>query len=133
MISVSSDRMPAQPLDRLQQLGQLVEDLLSLEAGEPLQLHVEDRLRLDLREAELVDEARPRLRRVARSTDEGDDRVEVVERDPEPFEDVGPGFGLAQLELDAAPHDLAPEVDEVLDELEQAEHLRPVPPRWPAA
>ena len=37
-----------QPLDRLHELGQLVEDLLPLEAGEPLQLHVENRLRLDL-------------------------------------------------------------------------------------
>ena len=37
----------AQPLDRLQQLGQLVEDLLPLEAGQALQLHVEDRLRLN--------------------------------------------------------------------------------------
>ncbi len=39
----------AQPLDGLEQLGQLVEDLLPLEAGQPLQLHVEDRLRLHLR------------------------------------------------------------------------------------
>ena len=43
----------AQPLDRLQQLGELVENLLPLQAGQPLQLHVEDRLRLDLRQAEL--------------------------------------------------------------------------------
>ena len=43
----------AQALDRLQQLGELVENLLALEAGQPLQLHVEDRLRLDLRQAEL--------------------------------------------------------------------------------
>ena len=41
-----------QPLDRLQQLGELVEDLLPLEAGQALQLHVEDRLRLDLRQRE---------------------------------------------------------------------------------
>ena len=38
----------AQPLDQLQQLGELVEDLLPLEAGQALQLHVQDRLRLDL-------------------------------------------------------------------------------------
>ena len=37
-----------QPLDGLQQLGELVDDLLPLEAGQPLQLHVEDRLRLQL-------------------------------------------------------------------------------------
>ena len=40
--------MAQQPLDLLQQLGQLVEDLLPLEAGQALQLHVEDGLRLDL-------------------------------------------------------------------------------------
>ena len=43
--------MRAQVLDRLQQLGELVEDLLPLEAGEPLELHLENRLRLHLREA----------------------------------------------------------------------------------
>ena len=53
----------AQPLDGLQQLGQLVEDLLPLEAGQPLQLHVEDRLRLDLRQAELRHQALARLGR----------------------------------------------------------------------
>ena len=42
-------RIGQQPLDQLQQLGELVEDLLPLEAGQALQLHVEDRLRLDLR------------------------------------------------------------------------------------
>ena len=51
----------AQPLDGLQQLGELVEDLLPLEAGEALQLHVEDRLRLDLRQAELRHQAVARL------------------------------------------------------------------------
>ncbi len=43
----------AQPLDRLLQLGQLVEDLLALEPGQPLQLHVQDGLRLDLGQREL--------------------------------------------------------------------------------
>ncbi len=43
----------AQPLDRLHQLDQLVEDLLALQAGQALQLHVEDRLCLQLRELEL--------------------------------------------------------------------------------
>ena len=42
----------AQVLDHLQQLRQLVEDLLPLEAGQPLELHLEDGLRLELREAE---------------------------------------------------------------------------------
>ena len=36
----------AQLLDERHQLGELVEDLLALEAGQPLQLHLEDGLRL---------------------------------------------------------------------------------------
>jgi len=39
----------AEPLDGFQQLSELVEDLLPLETGEALQLHVEDRLGLNLR------------------------------------------------------------------------------------
>ena len=48
----------------------------------------------------------------------------MIERDLEAFEDVGASFGLAQLELGPASDDLAPELDEVLDDLEQAEDLR---------
>ncbi len=43
----------------------------------------------------------------------------LIERDPQAFEDVGARLGLAQLELGAAAHHLAAEVDEVLDQLEQ--------------
>ena len=46
-----------QPLDQLEQLRQLVEDLLAFETGQPLELHVENRLRLYLRQAELRDQA----------------------------------------------------------------------------
>ena len=48
----------------------------------------------------------------------------MVERDLQPFEDVVPRLGLAQLELGAAAHDLAAEVDEALDHLEERHHLR---------
>ena len=37
----------AEPFDGLQQIGELVENLLPLQAGEALQLHVEDGLRLE--------------------------------------------------------------------------------------
>ena len=53
----------AQPLDRFHQLDELVEDLLTLEAGQPLQLHVEDGLRLDLRQLELRHQAVARFGR----------------------------------------------------------------------
>ena len=51
----------AQPLDGLHQLGQLVQNLLPLEAGEPLQLHVENRLGLDLASGRTAS-TRPALR-----------------------------------------------------------------------
>ena len=44
-----------------------------------------------------------------------DDRVEVVERDLEALEDVGPVARLAQVELGSPTHDLAPPVDVVLE------------------
>ena len=113
----------AQPLDRLHQLEQLVEDLLALEPGEPLQLHVEDRLRLELRQLELRHQPVARLGRALRSANQLDHFVEVIERDLEPFEDVGARLRLPQLELGPAPHDLAAELDEVLDDVEQRHDL----------
>ena len=115
----------AQPLDRLQQLGELVENLLPLEAGQPLQLHVEDRLRLDLRQAELRHQALARLGDGLRPANQLDHRVEVIERDLQAFEDVVARLGLAQLELGPPADDLAAELDEALDQLEQGQHLRP--------
>ena len=115
----------AQALDRLEQLGQLVEDLLPLQAGQPLELHVEDRLRLDLRQAELRHQAVARFGDGLRSANQRDHRVEVIERDLEPFEDVIARLGLPQLEFGPAADDLAAELDEALDQLEQRQHLRP--------
>ena len=51
-----------QPLDLLHQRRELVDDLLPLEAGQALELHVEDRLRLDLRQTELAHQAVARER-----------------------------------------------------------------------
>ena len=112
-----------QSFDDLEQLGQLVENLLPLEAGQPLQLHVEDRLRLDLRQRELRHQAVAGLARTLGRANERDDGIDVIERDLEPFEDVTARFGLAQLELGPAAHDFAPELDERVDQLDQRQHL----------
>ncbi len=53
----------AELLDELHQLGELVDDLLPFEARQPLQLHLEDGLRLQLRQAEAVDQPVARLGR----------------------------------------------------------------------
>ena len=75
----------------------LAADLVGLERRQPLQAHVEDRLRLDLGELELVDQAGAGVVRIVGGADQRDHRVEVVERDQEALEDVRPGLGLAQL------------------------------------
>ena len=49
----------------------------------------------------------------------------MIERDLQPFQNVAARFRFAQLELGAPPNDLATEVDEVLDQLQQRQHLRP--------
>ena len=99
-------------------------DLVGLERGEALEAHVQDRLRLDVGELEVLDQALLRLDRIGRAADEGDDRVEVVERDQQAFEDVGAGLGLAELVLGAANDDVALVVDVVVDQLLEPERAR---------
>ena len=93
--------------------------------GQALQLHVEDRLRLDLRQAELRDESFARHARICGASNQRDHRVEVIERDLQPFQDVPARFGLAELELRSSTNDLAAELDEVVEDLEERQHLRP--------
>ena len=49
----------------------------------------------------------------------------MIERDLQTLEDVGTGFGLAQLEFGAPAHDLAAELEEVLDDVNERQHARP--------
>ena len=79
---------------------------------------------LDLAQAELGDEARLGLRGSGGGADEGDHGVEVIEGDDVALQDVRALQGLAQLEGGAAAHDLAPEGDEVLADLQEVQHLR---------
>ena len=48
----------------------------------------------------------------------------MVDRDLQPLEDVAARLRLPQLELGAAADDLAAELDEVVDQLDQRQHLR---------
>src|SRR5262249_36979661 len=114
-----------QPLDRFQEFGKFIEDLLALQAGEPLQLHVEDGLRLDSGEAELDHQPVTCLGHRFGGTNQDDDGVEMVQRNSEAFENVIARLSLAQFEFSTAPNDVASEVDEALDQLEQVHHLRP--------
>ena len=87
-----------EPGDQLQHLLVLGDDLLPLEAGQALQAHVEDGLRLLGAELRSASSAPPWPRRFFRRADQRDDLVQEVERPLEPFEDVGPRLRLAQFE-----------------------------------
>ena len=115
-----------EPGDLLSHLLQFLQDLLALQPGQPLQPHVEDRLRLDLRQAELRHEAFPRLLRVLRGPDQLDDGIEVVEGDRQPEQDVLPAFRLPQEEQGPPCYDLLPEGEELLEELLEGHRPRPV-------
>ena len=60
---------------------------------------------------------------VGRLADGRDDRVEVVERDLETFEDVRPVARLAEVELGAPADDLAAPVDVVLEDRLERQRL----------
>ena len=113
-----------QPGDELLHLGQLVEDLLPLQAGEALQLHLEDGLGLDLGEPEARDQPLARRVRGRAPADELDDLVDVVEGDLQPEQDVLAGPGLLQLEAGAPGDHVAPVGDEALQHLLQGEDAR---------
>src|SRR4029077_7926712 len=106
------------------EVGVLLLDLLPLERGEGAEPEVEDRLRLDLRELELLHQARASRVDVVSGADERDDLVEVVERLEVALEDVRARLLLAELVLRAARDDLALEVEVVRDDLEQREGAR---------
>ena len=75
--------------DRLPQLGQLVLELGATETREPPEGHVEDVVGLDL--AELVrarHQSLPRRVAIGRTTDEGDDLVDLVDRLEQALDDV---------------------------------------------
>ena len=88
-------------------------DRVGLERGQLLQAQLEDRLGLDVGEAEALDQALAGGVAVARAADQLDDLVEVVERDQQALEAVDPRLERAQLVLGAADDDLALVLDVV--------------------
>src|SRR5579884_1777463 len=100
-------------------LLELVEQLLPLHRGEPVQLQIQDRLRLLLAELEARHQAVARLARRGRGADELDHRVEVVERDLVAFEDM---FALArarQIVGGAAAHHVHAMLEKAVQRLHQ--------------
>ena len=95
----------------------LLDDLVALELREALEPHVQDRLRLDLREVEARHQGVLRGIRALRLADQADDLVEVLHRLAQAGEDVRPLLRARQVEARPSRHDLAAEADERVEHL----------------
>src|SRR4029453_368487 len=89
----------------------------------PLGLHGENRLRLPFGQPEFGRQAFTGFRDRLCPSNQRDDRVQMVDCDLQPLEDVVASLRLAKLEFSTPANDLAPKVDEALDQLEQRQDL----------
>ena len=105
-------------------LGQVVDDLLALEGGEPAQLHVQDRVGLDLVDLEQLDQALAGVVDLGRPADQRDHLVEHVERLDQAAQDVGATLGLVEAEAGPPLDDLDLVGDPVADELVDGQRAR---------
>src|SRR5690606_28949166 len=113
-----------QPGDGLQQLLVFFFNLLALQPRQAAQLHVQDGDGLLLRQAEALHQALLRLGVGLGRADERDDLVDVVQGNAEPFQNVGPLLGFAQLVAGAPNDHFFLMLQVVAQHLFQAQHPR---------
>ena len=113
-----------QVVDELHQLVVFGHDFVALQAGEALETHIEDGAGLHLAQLEALDELATGHFRVARTADELDNLVEVVERNQQTFQDVGALLGFGQLVFGAANDDFGAMLDKIMNELLQVQRHR---------
>ena len=94
-------------------LGMLRENLLAFELRQPLEAHVENGLRLGRTQPEAVHQRLPHVGRVAARAHDSQHRVQIVEGNLEPFQQMKPFFGFLQVEGGAAADDFAPMLQKV--------------------
>ena len=113
-----------QPANGGQQLLVLVLQLLPGQPDQSLQGHVQDVVRLDLRELEARHQLGPCLLGVGGPSNDLDDLVDVLERDQQALDDVIALLRLAQLEPGPSGDDVHLMVQVVLEDLLQVERAR---------
>ena len=104
--------------------GQFVFDFLPFQTGEPLQLHFENGLGLDLAKFEVGNQALARFRGRFCSADQFDDRIDVIERFLQTLEDVRTRFRLAQLVLGATSNHVNAMFNEQAQQFDQRQDFR---------
>ena len=110
----------------LQYLAILLDQLIALQLGEPLQAHLQNGVRLQFRQLKLLHQAGAGDIRRLRAPDEGDDGIQIIQRDLEAFKDMGALFRLAKI-IRRPPHDdLAPMLNEGDENPLEVQHFRPI-------
>ncbi len=116
-----------QIIDAGHDLGILIDDLLPFQSGQPAQLHVENGLGLDFREPEFFHERGARIVGRLAFADRLDHFVQVVQRDEQPFQNVGSLAGFAQLIFRAPGNDFEAVLDVDDDRAAQTQCYRLAP------
>ena len=93
--------------------GVLGQDLLAFELRQPLQPHVQNSLRLRRTQPEAVHQRLPHVGRIAARAHDGQHRVQIVECDLEPLQQVQAFLRFLQVEGGAAADDFAPMLQKV--------------------
>src|SRR2546428_4635243 len=111
--------------DALDDLLVLLHDLVALEAGEAAQPHIDDGLRLALRQLEALLQALLRGLLVLRLADRFDDGVQVVEGDLEAFQEVRTIPCALEFVPRPTGEDIAAMIDVMLQQRLEVENHRP--------
>ena len=110
--------------DVLGDLAIFIFDLLSLQRGQPAQLHIQNGGGLNFRQSESGHQLCPGIVGVDRRADGLDDFVQVADGDEQPGQDVLAALGLVQLEARATNDHVNPVVDVDLQHPLQREQAR---------
>ncbi len=102
----------------------LLFQFLPLQLRQPLERHVEDGLRLDFTQLKAFHQVGAGCVGGARTANDLDDLVQILERDQQAFDNVRTGTGAGQVELGAATHNFATVLDVVDQNFLQRQQAR---------
>ena len=107
--------------DGFQKLGVFLAQGQNFQPGQALETHVQNGLRLDLRQTEALHQARLGRLGVLAFADQLDHFIQIVHGDHQALQNVGTCLGLVQLVLGAGGDDVLPVADVVADHPAQAQ------------
>ena len=99
-------------------------DLFTLQTGQAAELHIQNGLRLNLIQTEAAHQTRHSLIGILRITDRMNDRIQIVDRNPQTFQNMGTVLCLLQIKGRTSADDFLLEADVFRQNILQAALLR---------